>query len=196
MTFTPKTWLDNTVLTAAAMIDAETRLAAYTDTGDIISVQTLGADAATIDFPSIPAGFRTLYITGYGRFANAATTTNVGLRFNGDIGSNYSYETLSGAGAAASAGLQVPTTNGLCGCFPAASTAAARVGQFEICMVGYANSVSHKTWRATYLDGTQRMNHIGGWWQATAAITRITFMDLLVTSNFLAGTEVVLYGRT
>lgn len=55
MTFTPKSWTDGTILTAAGMIDLETRLSAYTDliVPAVVTVQTASytlvlGDAGTI----------------------------------------------------------------------------------------------------------------------------------------------------
>jgi hypothetical protein len=61
MTFTPKNWLNSpnttTPLNAAAMVDIETRLAAYTDAHDFISVKQYGAtgDGTTDDTTALNA---------------------------------------------------------------------------------------------------------------------------------------------
>lgn len=158
----------------------------------LIASQTLAADAATIDFSAIPPVYRSLYLVFLGRLSDALTATNVAMRFNGDSGTNYNYESQSASAAGSTAALTSAAASGFVGTVPAASTTAARVGSIDVLIPGYA-SAFHKAYIARNMDAIQRVNHSGGWWASTAVINQLTLIDTN-GGNIVAGSSAALYG--
>jgi len=67
-----------------------------------LATVTLGSTAASVTFSSIPATYRDLILIITAQ--RTGSPVNVGMRFNGDSGSNYSSVFMTGTGSSAISG--------------------------------------------------------------------------------------------
>jgi hypothetical protein len=150
---------------------------------------------------TIPAGYKGLRFTGLVRSGTASTSTNAGIRFNGDSGANYSGERIQSAGTGLAA-TGVITQTGLNLLSVSGSTAVAGgAGALDLLIPFPDNTTFHKqmtgqtTNRAANTAAGQVVTSVGGSWLNTAAITSLTFYDI-GGANFVAGSQIAVYGIT
>ena len=159
-----------------------------------IATNTLGSEASSIVFSSIPATYTDLRLVMVG-IKPSATNSSPRVQFNSDTGSstNYSYTQIQGNGSSASsqqlsntAGIPLINFDGLVSTDP-------KLGTLDI--FSYAGS-TFKTClnvEASDRNGAGRICNTVALWRNTAAITTITINDTL-TRNFGVGTTATLYG--
>ena len=162
--------------------------------GDYDSIQTvtLGSNAASISFSSIPSTYKHLQIRG--NLNNTGTDAAL-VTFNSDTGSNYARHRIAGNGSTTNAAGQASQTNfyinSLMGFFATASVFSPVI----LDVLDYKETTKYKTARS--LTGSED-NSVGGvemdsgLWQNTAAISTITFTA--ASGNWLAGSTLALYG--
>jgi hypothetical protein len=168
----------------------------------LISTTTLAA-AGPIDVTGISSSYNDLLLVLIARCAAASASDTLFLRFNGDSGSNtnYNWQQLRGNGSTASA-VEVLGFN----CFQAvnfsANSAPANLFSVaEFLIFGYAST----TWMkgVHYKSGSFAGSSSGqlssinntGFWNQTAAINRVTFSTQSSPFNFVAGSQLRIYGR-
>jgi hypothetical protein len=141
------------------------------------------AGISTVTFSSIVGTYTDLVIVISGSTGGADT---IGLRFNSDSGSNYSYAQIYGDGSAAG------STRG-------SNETFARVGPYYnsqsitiVSVMNYANSTTNKTVIARANNSGNQVNALVSLWRNTAAITNITVNAIF--GQFNSGTTVSLYG--
>jgi len=152
---------------------------------DSIATVTVGSGgAASVDFTSIPATYTHLQIRGIVKFSRTTGNEDLGVRFNSDTGSNYSYHQLIGNGATVSAFAGVTQTFMFAGQTMGSWTNAANMFSANVIdILDYADTNKYKTIR-TLEGGDQNGNvapnsdtgSIGltsGSWRNTNAITSI-----------------------
>lgn len=163
-------------------------------TYDCIGTTTTSGNATSVNFSSIPATFTDLLITINMRHSNG--TTSVALRFNGDTGGNYSYNSLEGA----SNGLYTNRGTGGVQMFPAGynniATGTSQSNAFFHIM-NYASTAMNKTvlGQQTGIVSTGGYPGLGsgvGMWSSTAAINSVNVA--VYSGNFVDGAVISLYG--
>ena len=148
---------------------------------------TLGSAASSIVFGSIPASYRDLVIV----FVGAGSTTLEGrIRINGDTGSNYTYQRMSGSGSAASAASASPGTLGFISAIAKAETTSAL--QMNISVMDYSATNKWKTIISRADNASNGTDSFSNTWRNTAAVTSVTI--LTSTGNWAAGTTAAIYG--
>jgi hypothetical protein len=160
-----------------------------------IATQTLGSNAATISFSSIPQTYTHLQLRFTGQYNandNAALIT-----FNGDTTTSYSWHSLSsvtGYALASQTAIQVfYNYDGTSGANYYNS--AYKMGGY-IDILDYTNTNKYKTTRSLSgvdYNGGGRMQLDSGSWQKTSAITSIS-LTITTTHNFVSGSTIALYG--
>lgn len=164
---------------------------------ELISTSLLSTTTSSVTFSNIPANYKHLQIRVVGRYTAATSISNLTLRFNGDTGSNYGYQSLRGQGTTISAAQPGSyQTSLLVGSMPGASAAASGFGSAFIDVIDYANTSKITTTKtfggnAAYLD----VFMFNGTWNSTAAISSILVSDATTSASFAAGTRISLYGR-
>ena len=155
-----------------------------------IATQTLGANAASITFSSIPGTYTDL------RLVLTCTTSAgdaVAVQFNGDTGTNYSITILEGSGTSASSskttsGIKIILNN-------IAATSTTIPSTHSVDVFSYASSTNKTLLATSSLDqnGSGEVGLVVGLWRSTAAITSI---NLLTNggNNFATGTIATLWG--
>jgi hypothetical protein len=158
---------------------------------------TVGTATATVVFSSIPATYTDLILVM--QPAADVDDQNVGIRFNGDTGSNYSYTRMGANNTAGS------TSSSRSGSFSRINTTDAtgtstNLGNLLIVahIMNYANATTYKT--AIARSGQQGGTYNGtemfvGTWRNTAAINSVTVMQGS-TRTFSTGSTFNLYGIT
>lgn len=153
----------------------------------LIQSQTLGADAASVTFSSIPGTYKTLMLKACAR--GASTTAAITIQFNGST-STFTTLYLTGSGSAASS---TTTSVGNIGNVPISTDTASTFGNLEIVIPNYAGAAN----KAYTVDVVTENNATAataalwtGLWSTTSAITSITLAN---ATNFLAGSTFTLY---
>ena len=164
---------------------------------ELISTSLLSTTTASVTFSAIPATYKHLQIRVVGRYTAATSISNLTLRFNGDTGSNYGYQSMRGQGSTITSDAPGSyQTSLLTGDMPGASASASGYGSSFIDVIDYANTNKIKTTKtfggnAAYQD----VFMFNGTWNNTAAISSILVSDAVTSASFASGTRISLYGR-
>lgn len=161
--------------------------------------QTLGGSQANFDLQGIPGNFTSLELHFLLRSDYAGANFDSALvRFNGDSAANYCYGGFH-ASSANNSGLDV--ANGATSLVVFVGSAGATAGYFgsgEFKVPFYAGTTAFKLASGLYADfvtsTTLFGRFIGGVWENTAAINRITISPLN-GANWVTGSAVALYAR-
>lgn len=165
----------------------------------MIANTTLGSDAANIDFQSIPSHYGHLRLVLYVRSTEAAAGTTLLVRFNGDTGSNYDSQKLTGSAATAAAVETFGGTAALGPKIPGSTAGANLFAGVIIDIPDYANTVNNKSCslRSSHKSGTATTNlevwRQAGFWRSNNAITQVTIVNS-AGSNLASGSRATLYG--
>lgn len=164
-----------------------------------ISTQTLGADAASIDFTSISGSYKDLYLTFQIRSARSGQNEDpLLLRFNGDSGGNYDSQFMRGNNTTATAGQALSGSSISLGSVSAATAPAGSASSGVIEVPNYAGSTFHKNALTRIMGRRDTANtdimyyQYFGIWKSTAAITQVSLIG--ANANLLAGSTATLYG--
>lgn len=156
---------------------------------------TLTTSSTTVTFSSIPQTYTDLVLVM--QPSSDVGDENVGIRFNGDTGGNYSYTRIGANNTAGSISSNRLTNFSRINTTEATGTST-NLGNLVILsnIMNYANTATYKT--ALNRSGQQGGTYNGvelfaGLWRNTAAITSITVMQGS-TRTFLAGSTFTLYG--
>lgn len=142
-----------------------------------IASQTLGADASTVSFTSIPGTYTDLVLVG-SNVVNSYTGTGgvqqIGLRFNTDSGSNYSNTSLFGDGTSASSG----RTSSSSGIFTSVARASDSASLHVWQIMSYSNTnVFTTVLEASIIPGVNVGRRVG-LWRDTTAVTSISINNV------------------
>ena len=164
-------------------------------TYELIASQTLGSDAATVTFSSIPGTFDDLVFVYSVRTTTAVVGENIKARFNGaGSDTNHSARRLSGNGSTAASSTQAYL---LIGTASGSSSTADSFGSGEMYIPNYAGG-SNKSCSMTSVQETNAIGAsiyvLAGLWSDTSAITDIEILP--VTGNLKTGSTFDLYGIT
>jgi hypothetical protein len=167
---------------------------------ELIETKVLAA-AGTFDFLNIPQEYSDLLLVGTVRLAAAIATDSAIVRFNADAGANYDshYTNISGAGVVAG-GVALAGTSALLVGVAGGLAPASRFSPFTIRIPGYRNLVAYKAVLGEYetfsalLAASIYRGMTGAVWRSAAAITSILFYSANANPNFVAGSQLSLYG--
>jgi hypothetical protein len=146
---------------------------------------TLGSSASSVTFSSIPATYRDLVVIITAQ--RTGSPTNMGLRFNGDSGSNYSQVFMTGTGSATDSGPQ-SGTNAQIDIYPYAPSTG--FNNYILQIMDYSATDKHKTMLRRTNEAGNATEAAAHRWANTAAITSMTFL----LANFNTGSTLALYG--
>lgn len=174
---------------------------AYGKKGMVKLGEASGTGASgVITFSSIPATYRELQLSIYGRGTAAAAGVGVLMTLNGNTtAADYDYEFLQAIGASAAAGESLGANAYItCGSVPAASSTANLHSVTKITIPEYANTGGWKAvlvlaaGLATLTTGNLNPQFIGGAFESTAAIATIALT--LTSGNWTTTSRVTLWG--
>lgn len=160
-----------------------------------IATTTLGSDVASYTFSSIPSTYTDIILVA--NTLAAANNNDLGIRFNSDTGSNYSWTALFSNADEVSGAIQ--STRGSNTNYIASKT---NIGSTDISATivqinNYANTSTYKTsiTRSGRASGT--VSSVVGLWRSTSAINSITISTFGGSSiNLKTGSTFTLYGIT
>lgn len=151
-----------------------------------IGTETLPSANNSITFSNIPGSYTDLVIVGH---QTAATNCEIGIRFNGDSGSNYDQNFVSGVSPFSVIKGSHGTNNQIYLIWTQGTLPASWTGTI-INIFNYANTTTYKT-MLSRLGGKNESNNNSGTWKSTAPITSVTVFG---SSNFSTGSTWTLYG--
>jgi hypothetical protein len=164
----------------------------------ITSYEVTGSTTSSIDITSIPSTYTDLWIKFSSRHTTAGSEDTPTIRFNNDSASNY---TFTFGGSVSSNNLPssgATTTSIFCGTLPGAGDTSGSYSTIDIRIPSYAGTTFKKTIDVESVSGGAIALYrriIGGYWNSTAAINRVTMQVASGSSyNFALGTTIYVYG--
>lgn len=162
---------------------------------EFITSTVLGTSQASVEFSSLPAGYRHFELRLVIRSTQATTQDLLRFRLNGDGSSNYSYVSQSGNGGSASAASSITETYTYPGYFPGSTATANAFGSSKILVTDVTSTSKYLTGNAMTGFMATGSNSLQTWHGFTrkvnAAMTSITFT---AGGSFAAGSRFSLYG--
>jgi hypothetical protein len=156
-----------------------------TPTYTALATVTLASAAASVTFSSIPATYRDLILIITAQ--RTGSPVNVGMRFNGDSGSNYSSVFMTGTGSSATSGT-VSGTNVQLDVYPYPPSSG--FNNYIVQIMDYAATDKHKSVLVRVNDAGNATEASAARWANTAAVNSLA----LTLSNFNTGSTFSLYG--
>ena len=156
----------------------------------------LAENKATIEVP-ISGAFKHLLIIGSGRTTEAAYSSTVGARFNGDSGTNYRYQYDGGANATQIAAQGTGVTGMIIGNMAGASADANAVGCLFAILPNsfgalYKSSISVAGAHQGAAAADMLVSSLVGFYQSTNPVASMTILP--GSGSFVAGTAISVYG--
>ncbi len=154
---------------------------------------TVGTATGTISFNSIPQGYTDLIIVA--KYGTSGSGNSMGMRFNGDTGSNYSITTLYGTGSSALSDRASNQSYSLFAYNITSSSSSTLDTQTILNIQNYSNTTTNKTvLERTASIGSAYPGTEAGvtLWRNTAAITSLQLISIGYT--FQTGSTFSLYG--
>lgn len=146
---------------------------------------TLGANATTVTFSSIPQTYTDLVLVGS---VNTTAGLDYWYRLNSDSGSNYSNTQVRGNGTSA---VSFRVANATLNYFNGGAAPTSQ-HNFTMHLMNYSNTTTNKTQLIRYDNAAQETILRVGLWRSTAAITSILIQT--DSSTFASGSTFNLYG--
>ena len=155
-----------------------------------IATQSISGSPTSVTFSSIPSTYTDLIVV-----INAALTTqnDVGLRLNGDTGTNYSRTILYGTGSAAGSVTGGGANQGQIEYYGSPNTT---LGGSTIIVnfMNYSNTTTYKTVLSRSNNASSGVDAVVNLWRSTAAINQIEFKPYTGTMTWVTGSQFTLYG--
>lgn len=154
-----------------------------------LATTTLGSVTTSVTFSSLPAGYRDYRLIITTKLFQ--TNAYLGLRFNGDSATNYSYVQMGGSGTAASSSALGPG-DGITAIYvyPAGPTDATNA---IVDIMDASATDKHKTVLARSNDASLNVTALAGRWANTAAVTSIN-INTTNGNQWGVGSTFSLYG--
>jgi hypothetical protein len=175
---------------------ASSKLAGVQGSYESIATVTLSSNQTSISFTSISSAYTHLQLRCFVRMNRSDVADNMGVQFNSDTATNYSWHNVrgdgSGVGVENGTSVSYMYINDLAG-----NTATSGIfGGAIIDILDYADTNKYKTIRV--LSGNDRNGAGGiafssGNWRSTSAISSISLSGRY-GSGFISGSTVALYG--
>lgn len=169
----------------------------------VIARTVLGSAAASVDFTSIPATYESLRVvyTAKGTGSSGTVWPTMYVRFNGDTGANYGWQSHRAQGGSGGLNDRSTTAVTLINIGYAVDSSSFVTAGFAVdgvmdlpsyCRTTYAKKALG-LWNGRYsLSDTGQTGEWAGVWNNTAAITQLTFS--LSEGSFKTGSVFTLYG--
>lgn len=155
---------------------------------ELISTTSGTGSSGTVTFSSIPTGYKHLEL----RFAALVNTGNpyMGIRLNGDSGTNYAYHYLMGTGSSVISNAATGQTSAINLGFTAGMSSSIPTSGIVNVLDAFSTN-KNKTLR-TLNGNTSELVLSSGLWLNTSAVTSVT--ALLQSGNFTTSSRFSLYG--
>jgi hypothetical protein len=165
---------------------------------ELISTSLISSpvSSVTFDVTGLGSSYKHLHFRITGRDTNSSDQA-IGLRFNGDTGSNYTFHQIYANGSTISSnGFGTGTFNyaGL-GLMPGASYTSNSFGAVIIDILDFASTTKNKTCRANLAwlsTSANNLNFRSSAWLSTSAITSVNVFA--TGTSFAIGSRISIYG--
>ena len=165
---------------------------ASADDFELIATATGTGSSGIITFSSIPSTYKHLQIRAVARTNDAGVQQHSYLTFNGDSGTNYSWNSMQGGTNLDSSG-NVSQTFMRAGLVIGSGSTADSFTAAIYDVLDYANTNKNKTFRSIYTFGSDfRVGLFAGAWRSTSAVSSVTFT--MNAGSFVTPTRYSLYG--
>lgn len=154
-------------------------------TYDSLATTTVGSATSSIVFSGISQAFTDLVVVIMSR-TQGGGADSVGIRLNGDSGTNYNYRVGAGNGSTTSTALGTNETSLRVG--PQYGTQGTITAQ----IMGYSATNMWKPCIARNINGNNQVGMTIATWRSTAAVTSVTVVSLF--DQFATGSVVSIYG--
>jgi len=160
-------------------------------TYEAIASHTLSSNAASYEFTSIPGTFTDLIVVCAIDTTKTATGgDSIGIRLNGDTGSNYSTTWLQGDGSSASSTRLSSATEIFIG---DASGSENNIRPIIFNVMSYANTNVFKTVLSSFTSSVY-LGRTVGLWRDTSAVTSVLVRSYAGSFNLTSGTTLAIFG--
>jgi hypothetical protein len=158
------------------------------NTYEAIATQTLGSNAASVTFSSIPATYTDLILICSTKDTRANSgADDFALQFNNDTGTNYSMTYLNGDGSTATSNRN-SNSNAIYGIEPGLNDT---YGTLIYQIQNYSNTTTYKTALIRFNVVNAALRATVGMWRSTAAISTV---KVIGESGIASGSTFSLYG--
>lgn len=157
-----------------------------------ITSTTLGSNATSVTFSSIPATYTDLVLIVSALGVGANTDENCSIQVNSDTNSNYSMTRVRGNGTTASSDRESSATSATVGVLQVKATGDSTRDTYAIHFQNYSNTTTYKTWISRSNSSNYSVQAMVNLWRSTSAISTIKFQ--INSNNFYAGSTFTLYG--
>jgi hypothetical protein len=154
-----------------------------------IFTQALTANASSITFNSIPQTYTDLMLVIHA-YSTSTGNDNVGLIFNGDTATNYSWCRIFGNGSVASSRTSNASQIGQ-GTFNVGSS---YYSPLIYNIMNYSNTTTYKNVFAKAASPADQITAIAGTWRSNSAITSLNINLYASGANYGTGSTFTLYG--
>jgi hypothetical protein len=157
----------------------------------IVSTTTSSA-ARSFNFTSIPSTYTDLVLVVS---LTTAAPTNMRMRFNSNVATNYSTTHIDGSGTAATSARENTENGGLidyAGGYPNGGSSS--ISTYVIQINNYSNATTFKTWINRASNSGTGANATVGLWRQTSAINAIEIYTSSGSGTISSGTVFTLYG--
>lgn len=161
----------------------------------LINTTTLATTTTTVTFSDIPQTYTDLVIVS--NFARVTSNgQNLGMRINGDTGSNYSTTYLEGNGSSGGCGKNSNDNYGRVGAVGGGfALSTSDLPMVALHIIDYTNTATNKTTLSRYGQSGTITGISFVLWRSTAAINSIS-LSTFNTGQFGSGSTFKLYGIT
>ena len=166
---------------------------------ELIETQILGSAQASITFSNLAtyaSTYRPLQIRATMRVSRAQQASDLGIRLNGDAGSNYAYHALNGNGSAVASFGATSISYGYLGSISGNTDTASSFSAVVIDLLDAYSTTKNKTIRNLLAKPSSSPLNVGlhsSLWMNTSATSSVLIYDLAST-NLMAGSRFSLYG--
>jgi hypothetical protein len=155
-----------------------------------IETKSITGSPTSVTFSSIPSTYTDLVVVINGA---RSATNDIGVRLNGDTGTNYSRTILYGTGSAAGSVTGGGANQGQADYYGTVDTTLG--GSVQILnFMNYSNTTTYKTFLVRSNNASLGVDALVNLWRSTAAINSIEFRPYSGSQTWNTGSQFTLYG--
>ena len=155
----------------------------------LLASTTLGSDAASYTFSSIPQTYTHLRLISSIRSTTTGTTAQLRLQYNGDAGSNYLASAQAGYSTATLTALISGAGQSLTNFWSLVDTV---ITDYASTTKGKSETSNFQLYQSSGVPGALDAAQWAGFWNSTSALTSLVIA--LSAGNIKSGTKFQLYG--
>ncbi len=164
---------------------------------DLLETTVLTGSQASVEFTNLTSKYASTYqhlqIRAVARGTGTGASDYIGIRLNGDTGTNYAWHQIYGNGSTVGSGAATSTTRGLVAEIAGSGQTANSFGGAVIDILDPFETTKNKTMRGLSGNPTTAVNLWSSFWNNTAGVTSITLVEY-DGASLASGSRLSLYG--